>query len=235
MPYDQDLVKNAPSIDPDGELSPQEEDHLYAHYGLAGAPATGTGTGVTGGAGLHTSGSEHRQRHDSLGGAPAGRHAAGRGRPRPTAHDVTTENETVQVLVSKEKVTLQSEPITHGNIGQAMDGPAISEEEHEGRAHEERPTVAKEAVPASVAEFRRQLPDTAVPARAGAAVSQSHGYLTHPTTPAGTAPRAASTRRRSQIRTRRPPPGSGRRRSRPTRRAAHPSPSPPEDGCGRQR
>ncbi len=31
MPYDQDVVKNAPSIDPDGELSPQEEDHLYAH------------------------------------------------------------------------------------------------------------------------------------------------------------------------------------------------------------
>ena len=60
---------------------------------------------------------------------------------------VTTETETVNVPVTKERVTLEREPITDGNVGQAMDGPAISEEEHEVVLTEERPVVAKEAVP----------------------------------------------------------------------------------------
>jgi uncharacterized protein (TIGR02271 family) len=51
------------------------------------------------------------------------------------------------VPVTKEKVTLEREPITDGNVGQALDGPAISEEEHEVVLTEERPVVAKEAVP----------------------------------------------------------------------------------------
>ncbi|MCW2619611.1 MAG: uncharacterized protein JWR28_2760, partial [Modestobacter sp.] len=33
------------------------------------------------------------------------------------------------------------------NVGDAMDGPAISEEEHEVVLHAERPVVDKEAVP----------------------------------------------------------------------------------------
>jgi uncharacterized protein (TIGR02271 family) len=31
--YEKDLVKDAPNIDPDGELSPEEERRLYQHYG----------------------------------------------------------------------------------------------------------------------------------------------------------------------------------------------------------
>lgn len=31
--YDKDKVKDAPRIDPDGELSPEEEHQLYFHYG----------------------------------------------------------------------------------------------------------------------------------------------------------------------------------------------------------
>ena len=38
--YDKDTVKNAPRIDDDGKLSPdEEEDRLYEYYGLALAPA----------------------------------------------------------------------------------------------------------------------------------------------------------------------------------------------------
>ena len=31
--YEKDQVKDAPNIDPDGELSPEEERRLYQHYG----------------------------------------------------------------------------------------------------------------------------------------------------------------------------------------------------------
>ena len=34
--YDKDTVKNAPRIDDDGKLSPEEEDRLYEYYGLGG-------------------------------------------------------------------------------------------------------------------------------------------------------------------------------------------------------
>lgn len=35
LAFDQDKVKSAPRIDPDGSLSPQEEDELYQYYGLS--------------------------------------------------------------------------------------------------------------------------------------------------------------------------------------------------------
>ena len=32
-PYSKEQVKDAPSVEADGELSPQEEEQLYRHYG----------------------------------------------------------------------------------------------------------------------------------------------------------------------------------------------------------
>jgi uncharacterized protein (TIGR02271 family) len=60
---------------------------------------------------------------------------------------VVTENQSVTVPVQREEVRLEREPITDANVGAAMDGPAISEEEHEVTLMEERPVVQKEAVP----------------------------------------------------------------------------------------
>ena len=69
---------------------------------------------------------------------------AGRARLRKY---VVTENVTETVPVSREEVRVEREPITDANVGNAMDGPAISEEEHEVTLHAERPVVEKEAVP----------------------------------------------------------------------------------------
>ena len=69
---------------------------------------------------------------------------AGRARLRKY---VVTENVTQTVPVSHEEVRIEREPITDANIGNATSGPAISEEEHEVILTEERPVVAKEAVP----------------------------------------------------------------------------------------
>jgi len=68
------------------------------------------------------------------------------GRARLRKH-VVTENQTVTVPVSHEEVTLDREPITDANVGQATSGPDLSEEEHEVQLTEERVVVDKETVP----------------------------------------------------------------------------------------
>jgi uncharacterized protein (TIGR02271 family) len=70
--------------------------------------------------------------------------ATGRARLRKY---VVTEQQTVTVPVSREEVRLEREPITDANVGDALSGPDISEEEHEVILTEERPVVAKETVP----------------------------------------------------------------------------------------
>ncbi|GAB3302626.1 PRC and DUF2382 domain-containing protein [Geodermatophilus aquaeductus] len=69
---------------------------------------------------------------------------AGRARLRKY---VVSENVTETVPVSREEVRVEREPITDANVGNAMDGPAISEEEHEVVLHAEQPVVSKEATP----------------------------------------------------------------------------------------
>jgi uncharacterized protein (TIGR02271 family) len=69
---------------------------------------------------------------------------AGRARLRKY---VQTEQQQVSVPVTREEVRVEREPITDANVGQAMDGPALSEEEHEVVLSEERPVVTTEAVP----------------------------------------------------------------------------------------
>jgi uncharacterized protein (TIGR02271 family) len=53
---------------------------------------------------------------------------AGRARLRKY---VTTEQQQVKVPVTREEVRVEREPITDANYDKAMDGPALSEEEHE--------------------------------------------------------------------------------------------------------
>jgi len=60
---------------------------------------------------------------------------------------VVTEQQQVNVPVSREEVRLEREPITDANAGDAFDGPSITESEHEVTLHAERPVVDTEAVP----------------------------------------------------------------------------------------
>ncbi len=60
---------------------------------------------------------------------------------------VVTEQVSQTLPVSHEELRVEREPITDANRGDAMSGPAISEEEHEVVLHEEVPVVQKEAVP----------------------------------------------------------------------------------------
>jgi len=69
---------------------------------------------------------------------------AGRARLRKY---IVTEQQTTTVPVSHEEVRIEREPITDANRGDALDGPDISEEEHEVILHAEQPVVSKETVP----------------------------------------------------------------------------------------
>ena len=189
VPVSKAQVKDAPKVDTDGHLSPQEEQELYRYYGLGFGQGTTdtTTTGNIGTAGMAGTGHTDRDTttagmagttgrsdrdgdgvYDDVQGRAVGRDTSGpttdeamtrseerlnvgtrteeAGRARLRKY-VVTENVTETVPVSREEVRVEREPITDANIGNAMDGPAISEEEHEVTLRAERPVVEKEAVP----------------------------------------------------------------------------------------
>jgi uncharacterized protein (TIGR02271 family) len=77
------------------------------------------------------------------------------GRARLRKH-VVTEQQEVTVPVTREEVTVEREPITDANRGDAYTGPAISAEEHEVTLHAERPVVDTEAVPVERVRLGKQ-------------------------------------------------------------------------------
>ncbi len=143
-------VKDAPKIDPDGQLSQQEERELFEHYGVpytAEGSVTAQGSPQSGGEGHDTSGpntDDAMTRSEEEVRVGTARHESGRVRLRKY---VVTEQVQQTVPVSREEVRLEREPITDANVTQATDGPAISEEEHETVLHEEQPVVEKRVVP----------------------------------------------------------------------------------------
>ena len=60
---------------------------------------------------------------------------------------VVTEQQSVQVPVTREEVRLEREPINPDNYDEAVSEADISEEDHVVTLHEERPVVQTEAVP----------------------------------------------------------------------------------------
>ena len=146
IPVTKAQVKDAPKIDTDGHLSPAEEAELYRYYGM-----------TEGTSGMATNEVADMRTTDTTTTDAAG--TVGHDTSGPTTDDamtlseerlrkyVVTENVTQTVPVSREEVRIEREPITDANVGNAMDGPAISEEEHEVTLHAETPVVDKEAVP----------------------------------------------------------------------------------------
>jgi uncharacterized protein (TIGR02271 family) len=149
LPFDKETVKAAPHHEPGQTLSAADERQLFEHYGVpyGGETVTAQPDQAPRTEGYDTSGpttddamtrSEEQLR--------VGTQTTEAGRARLRKY-VVTENVTQTVPVSHEEVRIEREPITEGNVGQATDGPAISEEEHEVVLHEERPVVQKEVVP----------------------------------------------------------------------------------------
>jgi uncharacterized protein (TIGR02271 family) len=167
VPYDKDRVKGAPNIETDRELSEQEEDRLYSYYGLGRSVGTAQGytsrttdttTGTTTGTSTDVDTGRRVQGYDTSGPSTddamtrseerirtgTERQEAGRARLRKY---VATEQRQVTVPVTREEVRVEREPITDASYDKAMNGPPLSEEEHEVVLNEERPVVTTEAVP----------------------------------------------------------------------------------------
>jgi uncharacterized protein (TIGR02271 family) len=167
-----DQVKDAPGVENDGELSEQEEQHLFEYYNVPytregsttaqGAPTGGDRTEADRAQGdRDTNGHDHLG-HDHDGHDTGGpntddamtrseeelrvgtrQREAGRARLRKY---VVTEMVTKTVPVQREEVRVEREPITDDNREAAIDGPDISEEEHEVVLHEDEVVVDKQAV-----------------------------------------------------------------------------------------
>ena len=173
VPYHKDLVKDAPRVATDQELTSEEEDRLYQHYSLAAAPAAAaSATGRHAGETAVPRGTDRRDtdgdgvfddvKDTAVGRDTSGlttddamtrseerlqvgtqRSEAGRAKLRKR---IVTENVTENVQVSHDRATVVREPITEANMPKAMDGPALSEEEHEVVLRAEKPVVTKETV-----------------------------------------------------------------------------------------
>jgi uncharacterized protein (TIGR02271 family) len=156
LPYTKDQIKDAPNVDVDsGHIDPAEEERLYQHYGLTWG---GTGTQTTSDTSGYADNAHGTAGHDTSGPTTddamtrskeklevgTTEREAGRARLRKY---VTTETETATVPVRKEHAVVEREPITDANRDDALDGPAISEEEHEVVLHEEEAVVSKTTQP----------------------------------------------------------------------------------------
>jgi uncharacterized protein (TIGR02271 family) len=141
--FETQQIKDAPKVDTDQELSPDEEQQLYAHYGREYSGREGgdepVGEDVSG---PETDSAMTRSEEELR----VGKVQQERGRVRLKKY-VVTDEVTQTVPVQREEVRVEREPITEANAGAATDGPAISEEEHEVTLHEEVPVTDKVAVP----------------------------------------------------------------------------------------
>ena len=143
--WDKEQVQDAPSVEADGELSPDEEAQLYRHYGLDYSQGTDTATGRDTGqdtSGPNTDDAMTRSEEELR----VGKTEQESGRVRLRKY-VVTEQVQQTIPVRKEVARVEREPVTEGNVDQALDGPAISDEEHEMVLNEEQPVVEKKAVP----------------------------------------------------------------------------------------
>jgi uncharacterized protein (TIGR02271 family) len=173
--HEKNVVKDAPNVDADGELSPEEERRLYQHYGRSdydewndtsedrtsrdfGDDTRAFGDGDAGGGrfregdaastvGRDTSGpttDDAMTRSEEELAVGTERREIGRARLRKW---VETEQVQETVPVQREEVRIEREPITDANADRALDGPEISEEEHEVVLYEEEPVIEKRTVP----------------------------------------------------------------------------------------
>ena len=148
-----DQVKDAPGVEADGELSQDEERKLFEHYNVpytdeGSVTAQGAPQGQAGGdgAGHDTSGpdtDEAMTRSEEE--LHVGTRSVESGRVRLRKY-VVTEMVTKTVPVQREEVRIEREPITDSNRDAALDGPEISEEEHEVVLHEDQVVVDKDVV-----------------------------------------------------------------------------------------
>ena len=132
VPYPKELVDDAPRVADDQELGPDEEERLYAHYGLTDAAPVRAPADD----GVMTRSEERLH---------VGTERVETGRARLRKY-VVTETVTHTVPVSHEELRVVREPLEPGAPG-VPEVTSLSEEVHEVVLSAERPVVQREVVP----------------------------------------------------------------------------------------
>ncbi|MGB5952841.1 MAG: PRC and DUF2382 domain-containing protein [Ornithinimicrobium sp.] len=165
VPYDKATIKDAPRVDADQHLSPEQEDDLYRHYKDVGGDHAVDGhdhdghdhDGHDGHDGHDHDGHDHDDhgRHGNAADGDAmvrseeqvdvGTEKVETGRARLRKY-VVTEDVTTTVPVEREEVRVEREPIGDGDGEVVADGD-LGEQEQEVVLTEERVSVNKETVP----------------------------------------------------------------------------------------
>ncbi|MEV4057449.1 PRC and DUF2382 domain-containing protein [Amycolatopsis sp. NPDC049688] len=153
---DKESVSDAPRIDADGHLSPEESAQLYRHYGLPVPRSSADGRMDRG---KNTAGRDAMGRRDKRDDRSmtrseerlnVGTEQVETGHVRLRKY-VVTEEQQVTVPVRHEEVRIEREPVTRG------DGRAeIGEAEQDVVLHAEKPVVRKETVPVERARLRTE-------------------------------------------------------------------------------
>jgi uncharacterized protein (TIGR02271 family) len=158
VPFAKELIRDAPSIEPDEEATPEQESALYRHYGVThlsvGSEESAPEAAATGAerptSGPVEEGAREPATDDAMTRSEEEMHIGTarreRGRVRLRKY-VVTEEVRQRVPVQREEARIEREPITDENMDAAMAGPEISTAEHELVLHEEVPVVEKRVVP----------------------------------------------------------------------------------------
>ena len=143
-------VRDAPKIDPEQELSEQQEVELFRHYGVdytTEGTVTATGNGQPAGfAGDAVGNVANGPRDYAMTRSEEERRVEGTQReqgPVRLRKYVVSEQVQQTVAVQREEVRVEREPTATASSAQATDGPAISRMEHEVVLHQEE-VVAEE-------------------------------------------------------------------------------------------
>ena len=164
LAFDKNTIKDAPRVDPEGHLSPEEERELWAYYGYDYADMTSAkeyGYGKAYGRGRADEGYDWRRGDtDTVTRSEEQLHVAkGRTERKETGKVrlrkyVVTENVKMEVPVTREEVRVTREPVSgtetarsDGKIRAGQRPGDIGEAEQEVVTYEERPVVTKETVP----------------------------------------------------------------------------------------
>jgi uncharacterized protein (TIGR02271 family) len=142
VPYDAALVHDAPRIDADGSISPQEEVELYRYYGVAGHAESAADT--AGGSASEPEADAAMTRSEEE--LRVGTRVVESGRARLRKY-VVTEQQAVTVPVSREEVRVVREPVPEADLAPVRGAALFVEEEHVFLLHEDVPAVSTQAVP----------------------------------------------------------------------------------------
>lgn len=141
LAHDKSKIKDAPRVEADRHLSPQEEDELYRYYGMDFADASNaefTESHTDGGVDIEDSASVTRSEER----LKVGTEQVEVGRARLRKY-VTTEEQSVTVPVRQERLEVTREDIGERSGGRIEDSGEVVEEVV---LREERPVVDKETV-----------------------------------------------------------------------------------------